>query len=147
MIGTQSNAAAIASLYVVEDDFANFAGVVPEGFTYIGSGSYRHAFLGPDGVVYKRNTRLAVAEGYGDNQAEWDNYCNPPVFPEGLRFARCTLHNVDGTPIMAMEYVDKASPMIDQAMRDFLRTIGIYDVFGNNVRMRDGEVILTDFSH
>lgn len=143
MIGNADHAATIASLPLCEDEWRDWAGEVPEGFQYLSSGSYRHAFLGPDGVVYKRDTSLTEEhDGMGGNLSEWDHYCKAPMLPEGVRFAMTALYG----EIIAMEYVKDCSPGLTGMQRDVLARIGIFDVFGNNVRTKDGEVILTDFA-
>lgn len=144
MIGTREHAATIATMPLREDNNDDWSGPVPEGFTYLGSGAYRHAFLGPDGVVYKRHVNDGQDDG-GGNLTEWARY--QMECPKGVRFARTHLFNIGDIPIIAMEYVDEKSPkLLDEAIRKALNTLGIWDYYGNNVRFRDGEVILTDFA-
>lgn len=57
MIGSEDLANVIANIVIhldVWDDVDTTRTVIPEGWKYIGSGACRHAFLGPDGYVYKR---------------------------------------------------------------------------------------------
>lgn len=148
MIGTQENAEVIASLEIVENEWDDWAGEIPNGFEYLGSGSYRHAFLGPDGVVYKRDTLFAEDEQSGSNLAEWETYQSAPALPARVRFARTHLWHVCGSHIIAMEYVQPSGPdVLTGEIVALLRSVGIFDLYGNNAHCRDGEVILTDYTH
>jgi hypothetical protein len=141
MIGNAEHAATLANAPLSEDEYGDWVGPAPEGFQYLSSGSYRHAFLGPDGVVYKRNVG-DWDDDEGGNASEWDRYCNPPVFPEGVRFAMTHLYG----EIIAMEYVADKSPILADNVRQSITAIGVWDCYGQNVRTKDGMVVLTDFA-
>ena len=142
MIGNAEHAATIATMPLAEDEFADWIGPVPDGFRYLGSGAYRHAFLGPDNVVYKRDVH-DYTEDEGGNLSEWATYCDESkVLPEGVRLAVTALY---GT-IIAMEYIPTKSPMLPAETRHKIINMGVWDCYGNNVRVKDGMVVLTDFA-
>ena len=81
MIGNQNLAATIADLCWDEmedlDDMLPevvLAEYLPEGWTYLGSGLYRHAFRGPDGCVYKVLTSYAQGVGGEANESQYNTW-------------------------------------------------------------------------
>lgn len=107
MIGTQTIADKIASATIVEDDEGTpilSRCVIPDGFRWLASGSERHAFLGPDGVVYKRTLNEPGAKY--SNSREHHNYLTRGAdLPENVRFAHCELYFSGDVDVLAMEYV------------------------------------------
>lgn len=81
-------------------------GYEPKGWQYLGSGSYRSAYLSPTGVVYKVNDDDSY---YGSNDSEWDNYLRIEgmVLPSWLRIPRMQLYG----DVMAAEYVDMSNAL------------------------------------
>lgn len=151
MIGNQTYASIVASLPTewhenFDDDSGEYLHT-PEGFKFLGVGAYRMAFLGPDGVVYKR-------------ELEDDTYCNrgearmfsetAPTALDGFRFAACNLFG----EVLAMEYVkDDGSECSESAHRaaKWMNTVhGYMDVAakrGYNWHAVNGECVLTDYSY
>lgn len=79
---------------------------LPEGWSFLGNGSYRSVWCSPSGVAYK----VAHDEDGCDNADEYENYvrimqeCD---LPEGTRVPACTLHEVEEDRwIIAVEKVN-----------------------------------------
>lgn len=134
----------------------------PEGWKYLGSGSYRTAYLSPSGVVYKVQQDPGCS--YQSNRGEWDTYrrlyytCKMPkhsrlpkmgFFPMGSTVGviaaefipkECTwyrvLKNDKGEEYMFSDVV--------RAVRDATR---IGDLYGENVRLdANNMVVPTDIA-
>ncbi len=75
--------------YAYEED-----DLLPEGWSFLGSGMYRAAFRSPDGVCYK--VEKNPGSGYGQtNEEEFDNYLNlvrSVTMPEGTRLPAYTFY-------------------------------------------------------
>jgi hypothetical protein len=152
MIGNAAHAATIAALPMDTNEcFSWETGEyihTPEGFTYLGSGAYRAAFLGPDNVVYKR-------EFVGHMQQANCNIGEARIFstdrPEGFRFAACTLFG----EVLAMEYVEDDGSDCDEsymAMKMYMRSRYAYmdchaDKREENWFAVNGVAVLTDFCY
>jgi hypothetical protein len=93
MIGNEDLAQYIDSFSwdTQEDDWGNLNPAnAPKGWRYLGSGSHRHAFLGPDGFVYKVRTCDAIMYGIfagEEQQSAYDEFISGNSF-EGFRFAK-----------------------------------------------------------
>ena len=155
MIGNADHAATIAALPTLDfNDDAQFdfaTGeylLTPEGFTYLGSGSYRVAFLGPDDVVYKREEVPYMRTAHC-NIGEARIYANDK--PEGFRFAACTLFG----EILAMEYVEDDGSEVQESYVAMLRHMrGRYGYMDSHADKREenwfavnGIAVLTDYSY
>lgn len=151
MIGNQTYAEAIADLPLdVEECFDDMTGKwiapLPSGFKHLGTGGFRSAFLGPDGVVYKREWGCS----YEMNQAEAETYeARCLSVPEGLRLAECYLYDT----VLAMEYVkdDGSTPQKWENVLAWTKFMGLVDCsFLGKRRMNwhsvSGVVVLTDYS-
>ena len=150
MIGNEAYANTVAALtYVWGFDFDEFTGEylnTPEGFTFLGSGAYRMAFLGPDGVVYKRE----MGRSAGCNEGEAKLYSEIGDSVEGFRLAACHLFG----EVLAMEYVQgdgsDCSASHDRAARYMTEVHAYYDIAGKegyNWHGVNGVCVLTDYSY
>ncbi len=83
-----------------------YGGPMPEGWKFIGYGSFRSVYLSPEGVAYK--VQQYYSQYSWDNVGEYQNWqrihreCE---FPEGVRLPDLTLYENGGKPVVAMEYV------------------------------------------
>lgn len=121
MIGTQTMADKIASATIVTDEYGEpvlSLCAIPEGFSWIGTGSERHAFLGPDGVVYKRTIGDPFAK-YSNSREHTNFLTKAATLPAGVRFAACELYFSGDVDVLAMEFVEGVGE----------EAIGIEDVF------------------
>lgn len=151
MIATKDTGAyafLIANLVSEEDDNEEWAGEVPDGFTYLGSGSYRHAFRGPDGLVYKRLTTYGEDNAPEDNQDEYKAY-KRGTCPKGMRLA----HMVLILNVSVMEYVPNAITwaewleLEDGEEKGWVES-GIVDISPQNVRKDDeGNYVVIDYAY
>lgn len=138
MIGTAENAA--------------LALTDPRQFVLSDDGSTRSVYL-IDGVVYKRE------HWYGINSTEYDNILNGKAdLPEGVSYPEVSLYTIDGTDVIAMEYVkgmaiyecyceDMGDPCSDMCMTDKERDILIDcldDPSGRNVIRCDSGYVIID---
>lgn len=151
MIGNQTYAEAIADIPLVYgmcfDDFTGeWIAPLPSGFKHLGTGGFRSAFLGPDGVVYKREWGCS----YEMNQAEAKTYevCSLSV-PEGVRLAECYLYDT----VLAMEYIkdDGSTPQKWENMVSWVKGMNLLDcsLLGKrrmNWHSVGGVIVLTDYS-
>ena len=154
MIGNETYANIIAT-DLKFSDFNDMTGEfdrVPVGFRHIGSGGFRSCFLGPDGVVYKREW-LDDDEEAEMNRAEaflWEEQgMHAEEMPEGVRLAACTLYG----DVLAMEYVqdDGSTPSKWESLLAFCRTNVLNDCTHVSKRRQnwhavDGVIVLTDYS-
>lgn len=90
MIGNEAHGQTIASVQIPLDaegevDTENL--VLPKGWSYLGSGAWRHAFLGPDGLVYKVNVSHALYSTGEDQYYVWREFMEENVSIPGIRFA------------------------------------------------------------
>lgn len=149
MIGTQTIADLLASATIVEDEdgfpiFSRCSGL--EAFSWLGSGSERHAFLGPDNVVYKRT--LSEPKARYSNAQEWDNF-NRVTLPNNVRFAECYLWFSGDVDVLAMEFIDgvgEGELFWDHESHKALVQQGWTDLHEHNCSILDGVLILIDFA-
>jgi hypothetical protein len=149
MIGNETYANIVAALPTewatsFNDDTGEYLHT-PEGFRFLGCGAYRMAFLGPDGVVYKR-------EFFDDthcNEGEAAFYITAPEV-DGFRFAACALLG----DVLAMEYVeDDGSECWDSAdkaakwMREMCGYSDVAGKHGYNWFGVNGVCVITDYSY
>lgn len=123
----------------------------PEGWTFLGAGWSRLAFLGPDGKVYKV---AKVANGWsgntalGQSRSEAERYkqmCEA-VQKAGARLAPCTLYY---NSVLVMEHIPRPETLMDyaeiRALTNALKDAGvegINDLHDTNV-WRDSNGIPT----
>lgn len=149
MIGNETYANIIAT-DVMLSDFNDITGEfdrVPDGFKHIGSGGFRSCFLGPDGIVYKREWG---SHEMNENEAFlYEEQGNPKELPQGVALAPCTLY---GT-VLAMVYVkdDGSTPKRWEDLLRFVQTNCLGDVAhvgkrGQNWHSVGGVIVLTDYS-
>lgn len=87
-------------------------GPLPKGWKLLGAGTYRKAYLSPDGTVYK------VDVGGFDNSTnyhEFLNYSNinKRKLPKGWSIAPTKLYSFDDVNIIAMKYIEGYHEDID----------------------------------
>lgn len=145
-IGSPSHADTIAAFDTYEDN----EDVPNDSWTFLGSGCFRNAYLGPDGVVYKReHTSADCNRGEAKMYAE---HKDNPAF-EGFRLAACTLYG----EVLAMEFVKDnwdsmlPHPCAKKMVRTMVGTFGYYDSGenrrGSNWFIMDDVIVLTDYSY
>ena len=102
MIGNQEEANAIAECDTLYNE-------CPDGWEYVGAGTFRQVFRAPSGVVYKKEIIPRGNNGAG-NRSEYKNLCNIREIPvAGWRIPDFELYvTEDGMPIIAMEFIDGA---------------------------------------
>lgn len=75
------------------------------GWTHLGSGSYREAWLSPSRRwVYKVERDLYMEDANVDEASSWA-YLRTQVFADFVYIPDLELYDFEGTPIIAMEYV------------------------------------------
>lgn len=136
-------------------------GEAPEGWEFLGSGSYRSVWLSPDGVAYKVN------HSTWDDQSEdelsalrkvWDRQADLPAMCRVPRFER---YEVDSEPVVAVEHVKgktlsdaQYSNEIDRAeyklhwehLRMFENRFKLWDMHGENAMIdsETGDLVVVD---
>lgn len=152
MIGTQTLADKIAAALIVEDEEGSpvlSLSRIPEGFSWLGSGSERHAFLGPDGVVYKR-TLCEPGAKYSNSREHTNFLTKAHTLPVGVRFAACELYFSGDVDVLAMEWVDGVG---DEGcdgwpgdVYDDLMAQGWTDIHEYNVGMDGDTLVMIDYA-
>lgn len=126
MIGNEKYAAVLADFDFGRDDWDEPV-AIPEGFTLLGCGAFRWAFLGPDNVVYKVDF-----DDSGMNEAEADMFKAWGDKLEMVRLAPCHLFD---NYILAMEYIVPDGSIISavaaSALRVACRNLGMLDVYAH----------------
>ena len=122
----------------------------PNGWEFLGYGSFRSAWRSPDGVCYKVEHYYSDYES--DNGCEyqnWRKWCKYEL-PEGVRIPSLTYYENNGRPVVAMECVkgrtlsqwasDNCLPFNDgtyleyrSLMREAGRVVGSADMHVENV--------------
>ncbi|AVD99384.1 hypothetical protein SEA_BILLNYE_213 [Streptomyces phage BillNye] len=108
MIGCVTEAIEIASWEIEYDDEHDEYVFIPEGWTYLGEGESRIAFLSPSGVVYKREVN--DGEWFGANSIEYRYLRKAAGIPvQGWRVPEHQLYDIPVgykmVSVMAMEFV------------------------------------------
>lgn len=103
-----------------EGGYDRWSDAPPEGWTRLGSGCYRIAFLAPSGVAYKvQHTETSFQSNHGEANTLRRYFLTK--MPKGCRLPRWKLYEFDeGSGIMAMERFTK-----------LLRDYGRYDAVGS----------------
>lgn len=126
----------------------------PEGWSYLGGGSYRSTWRSPDGVAYKVQHR---PRSYQTNEEEYRNSleaeerleCEPI---EGIRVPRCSFYPLDDRidGIIAMECVNGVTvndkwaysgvPLsVRGRIQDAESVLGLWDLHYDNVMVAGSE--------
>ena len=108
MIGTQENAAIASTL----GEYIWTGETLPEGWTFLGEGCYRYAFLSPEGCVYKVS-HYSEEDTYTENETEWRNFVgmNDAIVKHSNGKCRLAESSYFATyDVIAMEYVPMAKP-------------------------------------
>jgi len=152
MIGTQTMADLIATAHIVEDEEGSpvlSLSRIPEGFSWLGSGSERHAFLGPDGVVYKR-TLCEPGAKYSNSREHTNFLTKAHTLPVGVRFAACELYFSGDVDVLAMEWVDGVGEENEETYPEetFYALIqqGWTDIHEYNVGMDGDTLVMIDYA-
>jgi len=125
---------------------------LPEGWTYIGQGAYRRAYMGPDGFVYKvQFDSDDLNDPFDCNRRESMIYAEHGGKTEGFRLAECTFYDCG---VIAMEHVDgppaHRDPLfvaVQRALYRWTNSVELWDCYGNNVRsISMGEVVIVDYA-
>lgn len=130
---------------------------VPRGWSRIGSGCYRIAYLSPDGVVYKVQGYYALPGQYEgqSNKEEAENLRRfwLKKMPEGCRLPRFRFFELDGKGVIAMERFQKTLSQFSDygdpqgteywALRGRLqRALGLTDMHGGNLAVDEENKLL-----
>lgn len=150
MLGNEEDARFIRDWYAgeLEKPTYNQFKDAPKGWTRLGAGRYRTAFLSPDGVVYKVQQRYA-------KPGEYEGQCNKgeavnlrkywlKKMPEGCRMPRWGFFELDGRGVIAMERFNKTLSRYPQysspgseywaLVRRLQRVLNdVYDLHGDNM--------------
>lgn len=96
--------------YCDAGEWMNDNGRVPEGWTFVGSGGYRAAFRGPDGLVYKVDHDL---DGNAMEAAAWAMLMRdyPECLNDKIRPALTEVIDLDGEIIIVQEFVEEQFPI------------------------------------
>lgn len=147
MIGSETLANLIADAHLSLDewDFVDEEhSLIPDGFKYLGSGSCRHAFLGPDGFVYKINN--------GDSHGNESNYSFGMMIIDKIKECNLRLADFDfftDSNVMVQEYVqgeEISLGILQEMLSNVKRTLGfIVDIHEFNVFDVNGEYVLIDW--
>lgn len=152
MIGTEALANFISDAVrdMPTDEWSELHNVVmPDGWTYLGSGAWRHAFKGPDGFVYK----VAICAGDDTNEEQcmmWRSSIMDKKF-EGFRFA--AMDYFYESNVQVCEYVEGTHPKwgwdeisrFSQKVRRSLEGMPFLDIHRRNVIVSNGELVIIDF--
>jgi hypothetical protein len=124
---------------------------VPEGFKYLGHGASRMAFLGPDGVVYKRpyggdewdrdhSIRNCVSE-HQFYRSRWKDFRAAGVYLAPCRW-------FPSVSVLAMKFVPKAKPYhVRNDVYAILQKLNIWDIHDGNVWIDDRDrLVLVDYA-
>jgi hypothetical protein len=151
MIGTQTLAQQIDAIdwHLQEDEDGYLdAADMPEGWEYLGSGAYRHAFLGPDGIVYKVHTAFALNTGENENARQFDQWkelANAISLVGNVRMANCAMIG----NVLTQEHVVGAYPKIEdnRTVESILRMVSLrfFDIHLNNYRVVDEQFVIFDW--
>lgn len=125
----------------------------PEGWQYMGGGSYRSAYLSPDGVVYKVQMNLGnwlIQTNYSEYQT-WKRLYFGCKMPKYSRLPRLSYYAVPGEGdlgVIAIEPLSKVSlyrkveiDKCDTDLRWFdvadkiTRVTGVQDLYGPNLML------------
>jgi hypothetical protein len=107
MVGCVTEAIEIASWDMELDEHDEWYDI-PEGWTYLGEGEYRAAFLSPSGIVYKRE--INDGAWFGHNTTEYKYICKARLIPvQGWRVPDSSLYDVpvgySMVTVIAMEFI------------------------------------------
>lgn len=100
---------------------------LPDGWSLLGEGGFRYAYLSPDDVVYKVNKwaeeRQGACRDHWGNRREADNLEHLADRP-GITFGlpAHTLYELDnGEFVMAMEFIASSGRGVSSRQRDMIR--------------------------
>lgn len=113
-------------------------GFTPDGWKYIGCGSFRTVYRGPDNFVYK------VAPGNTKMQRDevriFHTYATEPWCPPAW------LHWVDRQAVVVMPYLPAAGPNAPYKYGQFdpMYHAGLHDLGSTNYSLVNGQVVVID---
>lgn len=138
---------------------------LPEGWSFVGAGAYRTAFLGPDGYVYK--VQHSTEELWDENQLEWLQFelwgAEVKALSNGIiRLAKCVEYFYDSN-VLVMEYEPRAANVtwmgwcweeffcdssVEKALHSISINTDITDLHSDNVYFNtQGEIVIVDYTH
>lgn len=126
-----------------------------EGWRNVGSGSFRTAYLAPDGLIYKVDRNPELSDQYG-NRAEWTVWTE--WVERGTNGANITLPDMwlHDNGVMAVEYIESdntstvyAWNTVERMCKELLGAayMWVSDVHPGNWRVKDNTVYIIDFGH
>src|SRR6476469_8644149 len=150
MIGSETLAETIASatLIVNEWDDVDVAhSIIPNGWEYLGSGAYRHAFRGPDGFVYK----VQVDPGDESNDESFEigkMILDKLIDSDDFKIAKFDLFT--DCNVFVQEYVDGeiiAADVASTVCSKICRFVNDFflDIHRGNLRMVNGTPVIFDW--
>lgn len=107
ILGNEQDARLIRDFVLADKKRARGRMGCPDGWQFLGSGSFRSVWLSPEGVCYKVEHEYYPYSS--DNAAEyrnWRNWTRNCMLPEGTRIPELTYYELDGKPVIAMERVN-----------------------------------------
>lgn len=153
MIGNEELASLIAESVIIEDVWCNVDeehSLIPDGFKYLSSGAFRHAFLGPDGYVYKVNRKnhcWANESSYLDGMTLISRCAS---FAGSFRIAAFDLFT--DSNVFVQEYIENEAGDYDDISNEMsvvsrsLYSIGLdADIHAGNVFVSNGMPVMIDW--
>jgi hypothetical protein len=119
----------------------------PDGWRFLADGLYRSAYVSPTGTVYKvPNYDSQGDDGWLVNEKEYDNFSRLSDRPWA---AKCSIHWVDGKPVIAMplyEHSKGEEGYLDETGREWLREANdeVCDIHFQNYVVVNGRPIIID---
>ncbi len=137
-------------------------GEAPEGWEFLGSGSYRSVWLSPEGVAYKVNHSAWDEQSEGELAKLKEVWENQERLPALCRVPRFESYKVDGEPVVAIEAVNgktlsdsyyenvidrETHKMHQEHLRMIENRFKLWDMHGENAMIDEetGELVVVDF--
>lgn len=107
ILGNEQDARLIRDFVLTDQQRAHGRMGCPDGWQFLGHGSYRSVWLSPEGVCYKVEHEYHPYSS--DNAKEyrnWRDWTRNCILPEGTRIPNLTYYELSGRPVIAMERVN-----------------------------------------
>lgn len=116
---------------------------LPEGFTYLGKGWSRTAYLGPDGLVYKVPTSDYSAGLCVSERDRYTRLCEDAK-KVGVHLAKAYWH--EDARVLTMEFCSKSRDLVWTETEKIGR-LGIGDLHDGNAWLDDkGRIVVVDYA-
>lgn len=134
-------------------------GGAPEGWKHLGSGSFRSAYLSPDGVVYKVQQNIGPYCGYQTNEGEYEKWrslyfgCKMPEYSRLPKLGYFPIK--EGVGVIAIERFSKPYRRLESfedengtplywsdVASDISSRCQVGDLYGNNLFIDDENNLL-----